>query len=109
MPVKQKEQRRTAGDEQGRGPVLAEDGHEGVEAPLIAVDRVVGPEGVLIADGHQSLSSENGGPGAAGGAAGGGKGEVENVPGYAPRMAEAGRFAEAAFAPGVLPDPVETG
>jgi V8-like Glu-specific endopeptidase len=108
MPVKQKQPRNGAGEEQGGVSTLAADGHEGVEYPLIPVDRVVGAEGVFITDGHQSVSSEDGAPGG-GGAGQGGKGEVESVPGYQPRLAEAGRFAEAAPLADAGPAVVETG
>lgn len=108
MPVKQKEPRRAAGEEQGTGPTLAADGHDGVENPLIPVHRVVGVEGVVMADGHQSVSSEDGEPGINGGGPGA-KGEVESVPGYQPRLAESGRFAQAAVVLGEAPAAVETG
>jgi glutamyl endopeptidase len=100
MPVKQKEPRR-ADQEQGADATLRADGHNGQEQAAVIIDRVVGTEGVIINQGHQSVSSEDGAPG--GGAGAGGRGEVENVPGYLP-PGEA-----AAFAADVLPEAMETG
>ena len=101
MPVKQRAPR-TAADEQAAGAALIADGHDGQEHAGVVIDRVVGEE-AIIPDGHRSVSSEDGGPGAPGGGAGG-KGEVEMVPGYEPP-----RRVEAALAADALPVLVETG